>query len=115
MEDGKGTLIAYHMLESSICAYIELLVNEPMWLLIKIKSKDARLVMLLANITHKPDSLAYPWSLFFPLIGYVLLSTIEYSGFYFPLFACDRWMLELTLVCEFLLVGSERISFTLRS
>jgi hypothetical protein len=31
----------------------------------KIKYKDARLVMLLAGvITHKPDSFAYPWSLF---------------------------------------------------
>ena len=62
----KGTLIAYHMLESSTCAYMEWLVNEPMRLLIKIEYKDARLVMLPVNaITHKPDSLAYPWSLFF--------------------------------------------------
>ena len=45
----KRTLIAYHMLESSTCAYIEWLVNEPMRLLIKIKYKDARLVMLPAN------------------------------------------------------------------
>ena len=65
----KGNLIAYHLLESSIGGYIEWLVNEPMWLLIKIKSKDARLVMLLANVTHKPDSLAYLWSLFFPPVG----------------------------------------------
>ena len=62
MKDGmeKGTLIAYHLLESSTGAYIEWLVNEPMWLLIKIKYKDARLVTLHANATHKPDSLAYP-------------------------------------------------------
>ena len=65
---GKGNLIAYHLLESSTCAYIEWLVNEPMRLLIKIKDKDARLVMLSANATHKPDSLAYPWSLFLPSI-----------------------------------------------
>ena len=65
----KGSLIAYHLLESSTGDYIEWLVNEPMWLLIKIKNKDARLVMLPANATHKPDSLAYPWSLFFPPIG----------------------------------------------
>ena len=66
----KGNLIAYHLLESSIGAYIEWLVNEPMRLLIKIEYKDARLVMLPANaITHKPDSLAYPWSLFFPPVG----------------------------------------------
>ena len=52
MNDGieKGTLIAYHLLESSTCAYIEWLVNEPMWLLIKkIEYKDPRLVMLPAN------------------------------------------------------------------
>ena len=49
MEDGKGNLIAYHLLESSTGAYIEWLVNEPMRLLLKIKYKDARLVMLSAN------------------------------------------------------------------
>ena len=66
----KGNLIAYHLLESSTCAYIEWLVNELMWLLIKIEYKDARLVMLPVNaITHKPDSLAYPWHLFFPPVG----------------------------------------------
>ena len=66
----KGNLIAYHLLESSTGAYIELLVNELMRLLIKIEYKDARLVMLPVNIiTHKSDSLAYPWSLFFPPDG----------------------------------------------
>ena len=45
----KGNLIAYHLLESSIGAYIELLVNEPMQVLIKIEYKDVRLVMLPAN------------------------------------------------------------------
>ena len=70
MEDGKENLIAYHLLESRTSAYIEWLVNEPMRLLLKIKCKDARLVMLSANATHKPDSLAYPWSLlFFSPIG----------------------------------------------
>ena len=50
MKDGrKENLIAYHLLESSIGAYIEWLVNEPMRLLIKIEHKDARLVMLPAN------------------------------------------------------------------
>jgi hypothetical protein len=35
-------------------------------LLIKNEYEDASLVMLPAvAITHKPDSLAYPWSLFF--------------------------------------------------
>ena len=45
----NGNLIAYHLLESSTGAYIEWLVNEPMQLLIKIKYKDARLVMLLTD------------------------------------------------------------------
>ena len=45
----KGTLIAYHLLESSTGAYIEYLVNEPTWPLIKIEYKDACLVMLPAN------------------------------------------------------------------
>ena len=51
MKDGmeKENLIAYHLLESSTCAYIEWLVNEPMQLLIKIEYKDVRLVMLPAN------------------------------------------------------------------
>ena len=69
MKDEKETLIAYHLLESSTGAYIEWLVNEPMRLLLKIEYKDARLVMLPANATHKPDSHAYPWSLFFPPVG----------------------------------------------
>ena len=61
MKDGKMVLIAYHLLESSIDAYIEWLVNELMMASNKIEYKDARLVMLPADaITHKPDSLAYP-------------------------------------------------------
>ena len=65
----KGTLIAHHLLESSSGAYIEWLVNKPMRLLLKIKYKDTRLVMLPANATHKPNSLAYLLSLFFPSVG----------------------------------------------
>ena len=66
MKDGKMVLIAYHLLESSICAYIELLVNKLMITANKIKYKDACLVMLPPDaITHKHDSLAYPWSLLF--------------------------------------------------
>ena len=42
----KRNLIAYHLLESSTCAYIEWLVNEPMRLLIKNDYKDTLLVML---------------------------------------------------------------------
>ena len=48
----KGNLIAYHLLESSTGAYIEWLVNEPMRLLIKTEYKDARLVMLPANVMN---------------------------------------------------------------
>ena len=49
MEDGKRNSNFYHLLESSTGAYIEWLVNEPMRLLIKIKYKNACLVMLLAD------------------------------------------------------------------
>ena len=52
MKDGKMVLIAYHLLESSIGAYIEWLDNELMRLLIKIEYKDARLVMLPADATN---------------------------------------------------------------
>ena len=59
-------IIAHHLLESSIGAYIEWLVNKLMMTTNKIKYKDARLVMLPADaITHKPHSLVYPWSLLF--------------------------------------------------
>ena len=49
MEDGKGNLIAYHLLESSTGAYIEWLINELMLTANKIKYKDALLVMLPAD------------------------------------------------------------------
>ena len=62
----KGNLIAYHLLESSTGAYIEWLVNELMMTANKIEYKDTRLVMLPVDaISHKPDNLAYPWSLLF--------------------------------------------------
>ncbi len=48
MEDGKIVLIAYLLLESSLGAYIEWLVNELMMTANKKKYKDAPLVMLLA-------------------------------------------------------------------
>ena len=69
MKDSKMVLIAYHLLESSTSAYIEWLVNELILTANKIEYKDARLVILLQmQLTHKPDSLAYHWSLFFPTI-----------------------------------------------
>ena len=46
MEDVKIVLIAYYLLESSIDAYIEWLVNELMMTANKIEYKDVRLVML---------------------------------------------------------------------
>ena len=45
----KENLIAYHLLESSTCAYIEWLVNELMLTANKIEYKDALLVMLSAD------------------------------------------------------------------
>ena len=63
MKDGKMILIAYHLVESSTGAYIEWLIIELMMTANKIKYKDIRLVMVLADaITHEPDSLAYPES-----------------------------------------------------
>ena len=47
MKTGKMVLIAYHLLESSIGAYIEWLVNELMPTANKIEYKDERLVMFL--------------------------------------------------------------------
>ena len=70
IKDGNIVLIAHHLLESSIGAYIEWLVNELMMTANKIEYKDARLVMLPADtINHKSDSLAYPWSLLFFLLS----------------------------------------------
>ena len=46
MKYGKIVLIAYHLLESSIGAYIEWLVNELMMTTNEIEYKDIRLVML---------------------------------------------------------------------
>ena len=68
MKGGEIELLAQLLLESRTCAFIEWLDNGLMMTANKIKYKDARLVMLPADvITHKLDSLAYPWSLFFPL------------------------------------------------
>ena len=46
MKDDKIVLITYHLLESSIGAYIEWLVKELMMTANKIEYKNARLVML---------------------------------------------------------------------
>ena len=47
MEGDKMVWIAYHLLESSIGAYIEWLVNELMMTTNEIEYKNSRLVMLL--------------------------------------------------------------------
>ena len=88
MKDGKMVLIVHHLLESSIGAYIEWLVNELMMTANKIEYKDTRLVMLLVDaITHKPDSLAYSWSLLFFSCQ---LSLTEYNRVLRVLFPCCR-------------------------
>ena len=46
-------LIAYHLLESSIGAYIEWLVNQLMMTANKIEYKDALVVMLPANAINQ--------------------------------------------------------------
>ena len=46
MKDDKMVLIAYHLLQSSIGAYVEWLVKELMMTVNKIEYKDACLVML---------------------------------------------------------------------
>jgi hypothetical protein len=65
MEEDKMVLISQLLLESSIGAYIEWLVDELNMTANKIGYKNVLLVMLPVDaITHKPDSFAYPWSLF---------------------------------------------------
>ena len=47
MKYDKIVLIVYHLLENSIGAYIEWLINELMMTANKVEYKDTRLVMLL--------------------------------------------------------------------
>ena len=53
MKDGKMVSIAYHLLESSIGAYIEWIVNELMMTANKIKYKD---------VVAKPPEITRFWS-----------------------------------------------------
>ena len=107
MKDGKMVLIAHHPLESSVGAYIEWLVNELMMTTNKIDYKDTSLVMLPAGaITHKPDSLAYPWSLLFSSYRVSLAEYNRVLKVLFPLLQVIGGYLELTLVCGNLLVDS---------
>jgi hypothetical protein len=65
MEEDKTVLIAQLLLESSIGAHIEWLVDELNMTANKIEHKDVLLVMLPTDvITHMLDSFSYPWSLF---------------------------------------------------
>ena len=48
----KKILIAYHILESSTCAYIKWLVNELMMTANKMEYKDTRLVMLPVDVIN---------------------------------------------------------------
>jgi hypothetical protein len=83
-------LIAYHMLGSSTCAYIGWLVKELQLIANKTKYNDAHLVMLPADaITHKLESLANPWSLFFPLTGKSCEVQLSTQGLFYPI-AGDR-------------------------
>ena len=81
----------------------------------KIEYKDAHLVILSVDaIIHKPDNFAYPWSLLF---FFYRVSLAEYNRVLrvlFPLLQVTGGYIELTLVCGNLLMGSERIAFTLR-
>ena len=115
MKDGKMVMIAYHLLESSIGAYTEWLVNELMMTINKMKYKDARLVML--PQTQQPTSqisLAYLWSLLFFSYRVSLAEYNRVLRVLSPLLPVIEGYLELTLVRGNLLVSSERISFTLR-
>ena len=69
-------LIAYHLLESSIGAYIEWLVNEPMFTANKIEHKDTLLVMLPADAIN-PQVKALVW---FWLIDETLSANLVYQS-----------------------------------
>ena len=92
----KGNLIPYHLLESSTGAYIEWLVNEPMWLLIKIEYK------LSGKSCISLESFLFSYRVSLAKYNWVLRVL-------FPPVAGDRLMLELTLECRYLLVGLARI------
>jgi hypothetical protein len=59
MKDGKMVLIAYHLLESSIGAYIEWSGNKLKMTANKKKYKDTHLVMFLADTINPQASKPY--------------------------------------------------------
>ena len=77
MKDGKMVLITYHLLESSINAYIKWIVNELIMTANKIEYNGTRLVMLpQMQLPISQISLAYLWSLLF--FSY-RVSLVEYN------------------------------------
>ena len=113
MKDGKMVLIAYHLLESSICAYIEWLVNELMMTANKIECMFSNVFPQMQQPTSQ-ISLAYPWSLSFCSYQVSLAEYNRVLRVLFSLLQVIGEYLELTIVCENLLVVSERIPFMLR-
>ena len=77
MKDIKMILIAYHLLESSTGAYIEWLVNELMMTANKIEYKDARLVMLPADVIN-PQA-RYPCISLETFLSSCWVSLVEYN------------------------------------
>ena len=67
----------------------------------KIEYKDVRLVILPTDaITHKPDSLVYPWSLLFSSCRVSLAEYNRVLRVLFPLLQVIEGYLELTLCVE---------------
>ena len=88
MEGDKMVLIAYHMLERSIGAYLEWLANEVIMTANKTWLKDLLLVMFFANKkeNNKSYCLSYPLeSGNYSLESGKSCEYIVYSGFILPL------------------------------
>ena len=85
MKDGKMVLIAYHLLESSIGAYIAWLVNELMMNTNEIEYKDTRLVMLPADaITTSQIALHILGIISFLLMGKSCGVQLSTQGLFYP-------------------------------
>jgi hypothetical protein len=59
MKGGEMSMIAQPLLERRTGAYLEWLVNEVKWLLIKLDYKDERLVILFAKQKKLTSLIAY--------------------------------------------------------
>ena len=93
MKDGKMILIAYHLLESSIGAYIEWLVNELMMTTNKIGYKDARVsnASFICNKTISQIALHLLEVFSFLLTGKSCGVQLSTQGLFYPV-AGDRNM-----------------------